>query len=213
MELQLDEQRSLIEKFVRTNIKFQGNEDLFEDFCNEAFQKSYIIFNSSSSIQKIESYVQKVVNTSIVGVLKDSGRLKRTSSGYVKNREISLDTIKSQPQIQIKIQPQMQVSEQVVEHVAIPEKDLPKDFSFDIEDPKIGIEEAVVRKDLLQRIADAVCVVHKDNPSKCYLEIYEARYIKDMKQKDISALLNISQSEVSKRLLELAKLIKFRIET
>ncbi|MDO5304444.1 MAG: hypothetical protein Q4E87_02585, partial [bacterium] len=92
MGLELDEQRRLIEKFVRSNIKFNGNEDLLEDFCNEAFQKSYIVFNSSSSIQKIESYVQKVVNTSIISVLKDSGRLKRNSAGrYERHRELPLE--------------------------------------------------------------------------------------------------------------------------
>lgn len=198
MGLQIEEQRILIEKFVRANSKYQGNEDLLEDFCNEAFQKSYIIFNSSSSIQRIENYVQKVVNTSIVGVLKDLGRLKRTSSGYVKNNEIPLEEVKTV------VKP--------IETRTYSQKELPKEYTYEIEDPKIGIEEAIVKKDLLQRIADAVCIVHGDNPGKCYLEIYEARYIKGLKQKQIAELLNISQSEISKRLIELSKLIKFRIE-
>lgn len=207
MILELEEQRNLIEKFVKTNIKFQGNEDLLEDFCNEAYQKSYIIFNSSTNIQKIESYVQKVVNTSIVSVLKDSGRLKRTSSGYVKNQEIPLE----EPKV-VSAESHSEFKQEVVSAPFI-QKEIPKTCNYDIEDPKIGIEEMVIKKDLLQRIADAVCIVHKDNPGKCYLEIYEARYIKGMKQKEISMLLNISQSEISKRLFELSKLIKYRIET
>ena len=134
MALQLEEQRSLIEKFVKTNIKFQGNEDLFEDFCNEAFQKSYIIFNSSSSIQKIESYVQKVVNTSIVGVLKDLGRLRRTSSGYVRNKEISLEEVKekdivSKPQIAPVSQPAEKT--EPAERPAV-SKEVPVSFAYDI---------------------------------------------------------------------------------
>ncbi|MCR5260205.1 MAG: hypothetical protein K6C94_00020 [Candidatus Gastranaerophilales bacterium] len=212
MALQLEEQRSLIEKFVKTNIKFQGNEDLFEDFCNEAFQKSYIIFNSSSSIQKIESYVQKVVNTSIVGVLKDLGRLRRTSSGYVRNREVSLEEVKEKD---LAVKPQILPAAEKTEPAERPAitKEVPVSFAYDIEDPKIGIEEKTIKKDLLQRIADAVCIVHSENPEKNYLQIYEARYIREMKQKEISVLLNISQSEVSKRLFELSKLIKHRIET
>ena len=59
----VEEQRSLIEKIVRNNKNFSGNEDLLEDFCSEAFQKSYLIFNSSSNIEKIESYLAKVVHT------------------------------------------------------------------------------------------------------------------------------------------------------
>lgn len=204
MGLELDEQRRLIEKFVRSNIKFNGNEDLLEDFCNEAFQKSYIVFNSSSSIQKIESYVQKVVNTSIISVLKDSGRLKRNSAGrYERHRELPLEEERFQlPEV-----------EEPVQETVVYTEPSSKKYTYDIEDPKIGIEDKLIRKELLQKIADAVCVVHSDNPGKCYLEIYQARYIRGMKQREISALLNISQSEVSKRLLELSKLIKFRIDT
>lgn len=201
---EIDEQRNLIEKFVRANIKFNGNEDLLEDFCNEAFQKSYIVFNSNSSIQKVESYVQKVVNTSIISVLKDSGRLKRNAKGrYERHRELSLEEERfSVPEVY-----------EPVQETVVYKEPSSKKYTYDIEDPKIGIEDKLIKKDLLQRIADAVCVVHSDNPGKCYLEIYQARYIKGMKQREISSLLNISQSEVSKRLLELSKLIKFRIDT
>ncbi len=204
MGLEIDEQRRLIEKFVRSNIKFNGNEDLLEDFCNEAFQKSYIVFNSSSSVQKIESYIQKVVNTSIISVLKDSGRLKRNAAGrYERHRELPLEEERfKMPEI-----------EDPTPQTSVYQEPSSKKYSYDIEDPKIGIEDKLIRKELLQKIADAVCVVHSDNPGKCYLEIYQARYIRGMKQREISSLLNISQSEVSKRLLELSKLIKFRIDT
>lgn len=267
MGLQIEEQRNLIAKFVRSNIKFQGNEDLFEDFCNEAYQKSYIIFNSAASIRKIESYVQKVVNTSIIGVLKDSGRLKRTTTGFVKVKEIPFvdEPIKPQQEIHLthyeqptpkvqqvqKVQqiqqPTEQVKEQpksvlqqpqtavkqaeinsavfpeikpVVQKVVEPIKEFPSlpskekitsEYVIDIEDPRENIEEEIIKKDLLQRIADAVCVIHSDNPSKLYLQIYEARYTRGLKQKDIASTLGISQSEVSKRLIELSELIKNKI--
>jgi len=197
MRLQLDEQRSLIEKYVRGNIKFKDNEDLFEDFCNEAFQKSYIVFNSDSDIQKIENYVSKVVNTSILSVLKDSGRLKRTSGGYIKTRELSLDSVRH------------------IEPVTVPVgrqySDLPKEFSYDIDDPKALVEEKIVKKEVLQKIADTVCILHSENPDKCYLEIYSCRFLKEMKQKDIAKELNLSQSEVSKRLMVIVREIREKI--
>ncbi|MGN0015674.1 MAG: sigma-70 family RNA polymerase sigma factor [Candidatus Gastranaerophilaceae bacterium] len=190
MGLQIEEQRQLIEKFVKANVKFEGNEDLLEDFCNEAYQKSYIIFNSSSSIQKIESYIQKVVNTSIIGVLKDSGRLKKTSSGYVRTKEIPLEETKQ----------------------TTDNKKLPQEFIYEIEDPRVNFEENIIKKELLQKIVDAVCLVHSEDPKKCYLDLYEARYVKGLKQKEIAKELNISQSEVSKRLIELSKLIKVQLK-
>lgn len=186
--LLLDEQRQLIEKFVKSNSKFSGNEDLLEDFCNEAFQKSYIVFNSSSSIQKVESYLSKVVNTSILSVLKDCGRVRKTSKGYVSTNELSINEVPSSS--------------------ALNSDTSNYNVSFDFEDPRETFEEIVIKKDLLQRIADVVCVIHKDAPQKCYLDIFYLRYIKNYKQSQISNELNLSQSEVSKRLLELSKLIK-----
>ena len=41
---------------------------------------------------------------------------------------------------------------------------------------------------------------------------YEGRYIKEYKQKEIAAEINISQAEVSKRLVELSQLVKTHFE-
>lgn len=184
--LLVDEQRSLIEKIVKSNKNFSGNEDLFEDFCSEAFQKSYMMFNSTSNIQKIESYVTKVVHTSILSVLKNSGRVRRTNDGYIPTKEIQVPSFPTEP-VQLEI--------------SGPE------FYFDFPDPKESAEDILITKDCLQRIADAVCVIHKESPNQSYLEIFYQRYVKGLKQSEIAKLLNLSQSEISKRLLALSKLI------
>lgn len=187
--LLLEEQRQLIEKFIKSNSKFNGNEDLFDDFCNEALQKSYMIFNSNSGVKKVESYLSKVVNTSILGVLKDFGRVRKTSNGYVSTNEVSINTQVSSFDFELSDNPKPLIS-------------------LDFEDPRNSVEEIIIKKDLLQRIADVVCILHKEQPQKCYLDIFYLRYIKAYKQSEISKELNLSQSEVSKRLLELSKLIK-----
>ncbi len=185
--LLVEEQRSLIEKFVKANKNFKGNEDLFEDFCSEAFQKTYMIFNSSSNIQKIENYVAKVVHTSILNVLKNSGRVRRTNEGFVPTKEIKVPEFNST--IKVKTQP------------------LGPSFIMDFPDPKETAEEILITKDCIQKISDAVCVVHKEVPSQQFLDIFYLRYVKGLKQTDIAKFLNLSQSEVSKRLMQLSKLI------
>lgn len=185
--LLVEEQRTLIEKIVKTNKNYSGNEDLFEDFCSEAFQKSYMMFNSTSNIQKIESYVAKVVHTSILTVLKNSGRVRRASSGYVPTKEIIVPEFTSETVV--KPQP------------------LGPDFILDFPDPKESVEEILITKDCLQRISDAVCVIHKEVPSQLFLDIFYLRYVQCAKQSDIAKSLNLSQSEVSKRLMQLSKLI------
>lgn len=186
----LDEQRQLIEKFVRANVKFSGNEDLLEDFCSEAFQKIYIVFNSDFSEKKRQNYLSKVVNTSIISVLKDNGRVRKTSAGFVSTNEISMSVVGEH-------------------HKSADIKDAKVyNISFDFPDPRANVEEIIVKKDLLQRIADVVATLHKESPKKCYLDIFYLRYVKNLKQNEISSHLNLSQAEISKRLLELSRLIK-----
>ncbi len=185
--LLVDEQRLLIEKIVRANKNFAGNEDLFEDFCSEAFQKCYIIFNSDNNIEKIESYAGKVVNTSILSVLKNSGRVRRAAKGYVPTKEIKV--------------PQFSSDTVVKPSISGPS------YVLDFPDPKQTVEEILITKDCLQRIADAVCVFHKELPSRCFYDIFYLRYIKGLKQSEIAKNLELSQSEVSKRLMQLSKLI------
>ncbi len=185
--LLVEEQRSLIEKIVKNNKNFRGNEDLFEDFCSEAFQKSYMIFNSSSNIQKIESYVSKVVHTSILSVLRNSGRVRRTNEGFVPTKEIQVADFNTQTVVKLDV--------------------LGPEFVMDFPDPKESAEEVLITQDCLQRIADSVCVIHKEIPSQNFLEIFYMRYVKGLKQAEIAKNLSLSQSEVSKRLMQLSKLI------
>ena len=185
--LLVEEQRSLIEKIVKNNKNFRGNEDLFEDFCSEAFQKSYMIFNSSSNIQKIESYVSKVVHTSILSVLRNSGRIRRTNEGFVPTKEIQVADFNTQTVVKLDV--------------------LGPEFVMDFPDPKESAEEVLITQDCLQRIADSVCVIHKEIPSQNFLEIFYMRYVKGLKQAEIAKNLSLSQSEVSKRLMQLSKLI------
>ncbi|MCD7779279.1 MAG: hypothetical protein LUH05_01235, partial [Candidatus Gastranaerophilales bacterium] len=142
---------------------------------------------SSSNIQKIESYISKVVNTSILSVLKNSGRVRRTSEGYTPTKEIKVSDFNS-------------VSE-VKPHPLAPS------FILDFPDPRETAEEVLISKDCLQRIADAVCIIHKEVPSQLFLDIFYLRYIKGMKQTEMAKSLNLSQSEISKRLMQLSKLI------
>ncbi len=185
--LLVEEQRALIEKTVKNNKNFFGNEDLLEDFCSEAFKKSYMIFNSSSNIQKIENYIGKVVNTSILSVLKNSGRVRRVSSGFVPTNEVKIEDLEVKNSASSEI--------------------ISSDYILDFPDPKESAEEVLITKECLQRIADAVCVIHKELPSQNFLDIFYLRYVKGLKQSEISKSLNISQSEISKRLMQLSKLI------
>ena len=188
----INRQRDLIEKLVKSNSKFKGNEDLLEDFCSETYKRSYSLFESLD-IQNLENYIAKVVNTAILNVLKDNGRIRRRENKYVSSQEILISPVNEKSKTgEYKQTPVIAASS----------------FVYDIADPKDSFEEKIVRKDALQKIVDIVLVAQKNNPSKEFLKIFYLRYIKEYKQKEIAAEINISQAEVSKRLVELSQLVK-----
>ena len=91
MELAQDK-IDLIGRIIKNDRKYPNNEDLYEDFFNETCKRSVAIINAIESEATLETYLRRIVTTSIINVLKDSGRLRRTRSGYMSTREIVMDT-------------------------------------------------------------------------------------------------------------------------
>ena len=73
MELAQDK-IDLIGKIIRNDRKYPNNEDLYEDFLSETCKRSVAIIGAIESEATLETYLKRVVTTSIINVLKDSGR-------------------------------------------------------------------------------------------------------------------------------------------
>ncbi len=197
----VQKQRELIEKLVKSNNKFSGNEDLFEDFCSETFKRSYSLFQTLDE-DHLESYISKVVNTAILTVLKESGRVRRRDNKYVSTNEVPLSASPA-PKEEPALAAQAAQTPATVDNSAGISQVL-----YDIADPRASFEEKLVRKDLLQKVVDIVLVAQKNQPEKEYLKIFYLRYVREMKQKEIAKETNLSQSEISKRLLDIAEIVK-----
>lgn len=193
MELEQDK-IDLIKKIITTDKKYVDNEDLFDDFFNETYKRSFIVMKSVKNEASLEAYLRKIATTSIINVLKDSGRLRRTGEGFTPIKEKSLDEL---------IVPPTQQAQSQYANV---------DINYDIIDLSDGPEEVVIKKEILQKLIDSVSIAHTNTPAKQYMQLYELRYVKGLKQKQIAEELNLSQSEVSKRLLELIEEVKKQFE-
>ena len=178
----------LIGKIIRNDRKYPNNEDLYEDFLNETCKRSVAIIDAIDSDVTLEAYLRRVVTTSIINVLKDSGRLKRTRSGYMSTSELSFE----------EETPAIDYSNVVISYsnVKIPENP----------------EEITIQKEILTFVADTIKKIDAEEPEKDYLRIYTLRYDKGMTQKEIASELYISQSEVSKRLYKLMEKVRDVIE-
>lgn len=174
---------NLINKIIKNDRKYPNNEDLYDDFFNETCKRSVAILNAVETEATLEAYLKRVVTTSIINVLKDSGRLRRTKAGYMSTKEVSIDAPET-----------IDYSNVVINYanVKIPENP----------------EEIVIQKELLKFVADTIKQIDEEEPDKNYLHIYTLRYDKGMTQKEISEELEISQSEISKRLFKLMEKVR-----
>lgn len=186
MELTQDK-IDLISKIIKNDRKYPNNEDLYDDFFNETYERSVSILNAIDSESTLEAYLKRIVTTSIVSVLKDAGRLRRTKSGYMSTKEVPLE-----------VKEDVDYSGVTIDYTRI---NLPK-----------SPEEIVIQREILEFVADTIKKIDKDNPNENYLHIYTLRYDKGMTQKEIADEVGISQSEVSKRLYSLMGQVKNAIE-
>ena len=178
-------------KYIKSNAKYQGNEDLCEDFLAESLRRSYSVLESVDDISFIEPYLRNVVNISFLTLLKNSGRVQRIRNSFVSApKVISFDELESA----IQIEPQTRKS---------------SEFTVEnIPDPKVDFFFFVANKDLLTQVCNAVLVANSTDKSKRYYDIFVKRYVDLKKQSEIAQELEISQSQVCKRIYELVQIIK-----
>jgi len=177
----------LISRIIKNDRKYPNNEDLYDDFFNETCKRSVGILETVESEITLETYLKRVVTTSIVNVLKDSGRLRRTRAGYMSTKEVAVDKVETIDYSGVSVN---------YANVAIPENP----------------EEIVIQKDFLKFVANTIKNIDLESPGEAYLHIYTLRYDKGMTQKEIADELGISQSEVSKRLYSLMDKVKRIVE-
>lgn len=179
----------LIERIIKNDRKFANNEDLYDDFFNETCKRSLNIVKTITSDVTLEAYLKKIATTSILNVLKDSGRLRRTREGFTPTKEISIEQIHEESNQNSNIYANTKII-------------------YETADIKDTPEDVLLKKEILQHVINSLEKINNEDPDKKYLQIFKLRYDNGMTQKEIASEMNLSQSEVSKRLFKLMEKIK-----
>ncbi len=197
MELTRDK-IDLIAKIIRNDRKYPNNEDLYDDFLNETCRRSISIIEAIDNEETLQAYLRKVATASIISVLKNSGRLRRSKTGYMSTKEVPIEPIHAP--VEVTNNSQVLDVESIDNHI------------YNINYANINIppnpEETAIRNDILDYISRTIERIDKSDPDKFYMKIFINRYQHGMTQKQIASALQISQSEVSKRLYGLIDMIK-----
>jgi len=196
-------QRRLIEKIIKSNPKFIGNEDLLEEFVAETYKRSYLLLDSINNTANLENYLDKVVSNSIQSVLKAQGRAKRVKEGFSRKVEPPVEPEKiSPPPVPIQAQTEEPMSE--LEQLA-------NESYKNIKDPIDKVETSIAEKAVIQKITNIIYELNLKYPSKEFFKIYYYRYVRGYKQSKIAQEMKLSQGGVSKRMVEMVKLVKERL--
>lgn len=181
---------NLIGKIIKSDRKYAGNDDLYDDFLNEACQRSVSIFGAIDNKATLETYLRRVVTTSIINVLKASGRLRRSKTGYMSTNEV------------------------VTEAPIVENKADYSSYSVNYDDVLVpdSPEDIAIKNDILQFVAATIRKIDSEEPDEKFMQIYVMRYNDGMTQKEIASSLGISQSEVSKRLYGLISRVKSELD-
>ncbi len=175
----------LIAKIIKNDKKFANNEDLYDDFFNETYKRSFIIAKAVNSESTLTTYVRRIASTAILNVLKDAGRLRRTREGYIPTKEVSLESISED---------NTDYSDVIIHYNTMPVDNNPEDNA--------------IKSEILRQVVQTLGIINKEDPDKRYLHLFKLRYEDGRTQKEIAQEMNISQSEVSKRLFRLLEKIK-----
>lgn len=185
MEELAQDKLELIAQIIKNDKKFSGNEDLYDDFFNETCKRSFQIAKTVKSETTLATYVRRIATTAILNVLKDNGRLRRTRDGYIPTKTIPLEPVMNND---------IDYSNVVIKYDTISLDDTP--------------EDVVIKNEILRQVIDNLYTINEEEPDKKYLQLYKLRYEEGMTQKEIAEQMQLSQSEISKRLFKLLEKIK-----
>ena len=187
----------LIKQLIGENAYYEGNEDLLPQFCEEVYQKSYLLFKSVKNYSYLIGYLRKIVNNSVVTVLKSNGRTKRLNFSSKTKHMTSQDNYSFINKEEImSMHSENSIRQKGAYNI------------YKIEDPCTEHDLFEPDRISMEKTLELLEYVNSENLDKRYLQIFVSRYIQHKSSEAIAFDFNLSESEVNQRLVEVADIIR-----
>ena len=194
-ELNITEKElDVIKNLIFQNPYYAGNEDLLPQICEAVYRKSHLLFKSVQNYEYLESYLKKVVNNCIIDILQS--RTRTGSLRLQKSKYTDRDVEKKSPSD----------SSSLIENTGLKFKKAYEIYKID--DPCTENDVYAPERRSMEKILELLEVVNSENSGKNYLQIFVERYIENKSSEMIAFDLGLSESEVNRRLLNLADIIE-----
>lgn len=191
-----EKNRELIEYIIQNNELYTGNEHLFEKFYKEITRRTYLVLDSKSEDEK-PSYLKDVAQKIMGNVIER----EQTSIEYRKMlQNASSDGIVSLKKI---AENEIHKSDNIIDFRRAEEKNYTT-----ISDPIEAVENKKEAKPAIQKILEAIYLIHQKEPLKYYFQMFYMKYYEQKQQSDIAKTLNITQSELSLRFVKMLDELK-----
>lgn len=168
--------KELIVTSVQSNPYLPENEDLFEDFCVESYNRLKNTTTLLGESLPPKSYIEKVVNTAILKVLKETDRLKRKK---VEQKTLPISSL---------------ISYNVNEYGEI---------VFNIPYPTSEREKASLVYEQLKTLTANLEKLNDNEPEKHFIRFFELKYEKGLKMSEIALEMGLSEESAAQRFFEL----------
>ena len=209
--------KALIESVIRESSKFKGNEELIELFCEAIYKKSYLLIDAIRDMSRLRRHLQMICDSCMDQIIKEKQKFDETriykqieQSAKLKDEIVS---VKKQSPLDEKefINQEIErnrINEQIINLKEEIQRSEKYDSTDGLIDPIEFCPQKRISEHTIEKLVKLIKQIDEQHPTKNYYKIFSLRYVKKLNQTDIARELKISQVELSKRFVELIKLVK-----
>ena len=211
------EHKALIESVIRESSKFKGNEELIELFCEAIYKKSYLLIDAIRDMSRLRRHLQMICDSCMDQIIKekqkfDETRIYKQIEQNAKLKDEIVSVKKQSPLDEKEFINQEIERNRINEQIINLKEEIQRSEKYDSTDGLIDPIEFCPQKRIsehtIEKLIKLIKQIDEQHPTKNYYKIFSLRYVKKLNQTDIARELKISQVELSKRFVELIKLVK-----
>ncbi len=208
------EHKSLIVSVIKENPKYSGNEELLDLFVEAIYKKSYLIIDAIRDTKRLKRHLAVICDNCIEQIIKEKQRYNsitaKKSFEFQPNNEFV--SVKKTPFMEQESIKQEIARTRNTDNIINLKEEIQRSEKYDavdtLIDPANFYPQKRISEHTLDKLIQIIKSIEEQYPNKRYFEIFLYRYIKRLNQTDTAREMKISQVELSKRFVEMIKLVR-----
>lgn len=220
--------KALIESVIKESPNYRGNEELSDLFCEAIYKKSYLLIDAIRDKARLKRHLKVICDASMSQIIKEKARFDETKgySEIQRKAKLKLAKLNSEKKanrtnelvsLKKSVLDEQYSSQQNYQRISSQgivnlKEEIQRSEKYDsvdnLIDPLDFCPQKRVSAHTLEKLVQVILNIDSKFPKKGYYEIFAFRYIRKYSQMETARELKISQIELSKRFVELIKLIR-----